>query len=71
MVRLLTELLKIASALIGYLERRSLVEQGKALKTQELMAGWIDAIERAKRARDRVAHDDDSVQRDNNNRDRW
>ena len=61
--------MKLATAVLGYLERRQLIRAGERLQLEKAQKAMDDATNRAKRARASVDHSADSVSNDPNNRD--
>ena len=64
---ILRAVLSLASALMGYVRDRQLLDAGKAQANEAALRGMLDAISRAKRARQSV--DPDGVPDDPDNRD--
>ena len=64
---ILKAVLSLASALMGYVRDKQLLDAGKAQANEAALRGMLDAISRAKRARQSV--DPDGVPDDPDNRD--
>lgn len=67
-VSLISGVVKLAQAITQFLERRQLIDAGKALALQEGLTKFHERVLKAKNTRDNVTHNADSVRKDENNR---
>lgn len=62
-------ILSVADAVTSYMERKQLLDAGKAQALRDTYAQTITKIRNAQRARDDLNHDADGLRDDSNNRD--
>ncbi len=69
MLKIVEALFSIINAIANYLERKQLIDAGRALALKEYAEDQLEKIRAAEKARRDVSNDSDSLRDDPNNRD--